>query len=106
MAKRKNRAAQELGRKGGKANTLAQMEARRRNAVKGGRPQLYDIQHHGTPTRGTLIVHRRGDDDAWHACQTLSPAMLNQVAKWLRENLRRAQVVSIDSGVISYSRVD
>lgn len=38
-SKRKNRMAQELGRRGGAANTPAQHAARQRNALRAGRPR-------------------------------------------------------------------
>lgn len=107
MTPRKDPHAVALGRKGGAKNTDAQLAARRRNAVKGGRKPSYRIAPVGASTvlGGSLALeHRAPDGDTWARVEQLTPAMLIQIANWMREHKPRVGIDSIDGGLIKFSR--
>lgn len=55
MKSQKNKAAQALGRRGGKAKTIAKAAAARNNGKKGGRPRRYSLQEIERAMQGTNI---------------------------------------------------
>lgn len=90
---RKDPHAIALGRKGGSANTPAQLAARRKNALKGGRKLAYRVQPIGHFFR---LEHRRGDD--WYGVVELGPRHLLHLAKWLREQKPKMAIRTIQKG--------
>lgn len=102
MTKRKNPAAQALGRIGGSRNTPAQQAARRKNAKKGGRPFDYRIVDDARSS--SLTVWRRVDNE-WRPLETFTPGALIQLASYLRATKPRMQVYTIDvDGTVRYRK--
>ncbi len=95
MAKRKNPAAQALGRLGGSKNTEAQNRARRRNARKGGRPHEYRMEQHPNG----YVLYRREEP-----VRQLSTAALLFLAKWIRENKPRQAIAAFTGRLLRLER--
>lgn len=100
-APKKNRAAQALGRRGGKANTPAQLAARQRLMRQmGGRPPVYRVidDQAGSVLK---LQHREGED--WNTVRYFSPRALAYVATWMKAHKPTMAVLTIEDGDIDYT---
>jgi len=95
--KKKNPAAQEIGRLGGLKNSPAQQAARARKGRPGGRPPEYRIEERGP----AVAVHHkdRRTADGWRQMHRLTPRALDVLAEWMRAHKPGAAVSWFEDGV-------
>lgn len=99
---KKPKTVAEIGRLGGKANTPAQMAARRRNVKKaGGRPQEYVVQK-GGKAREVLVLRRSPSVPTGLVLQhVLSARALVVLGQWIRDNHPTFVVTAFRDGIVT-----